>query len=164
MERIRQVYDLASSASGQVQSDTATVKMSGLWFGTQTPGNAIRHANVHSSVGSDEEFAALLQYSLNAVALRPGPRGPSLKQGEFTSTIAHGQLPGSYGWDDGHPHTWVRVNMPNFDQKGAIGEFTHFDLDTAWYGGRFLPLFPRLSGISDSTREQLLQQCEQVQA
>lgn len=153
MERIRRTYDLAVRHSGRYDEETLGLKTikRGYLFGAHTPGNLVGSAKETGSIGVCREYAALLSWSLTQVARHTGSKRWDLGPTDFGVSSVPGQVPGG-------GHVWVRVRLPEHDRRGRLVGFVTFDLDTTWYGD-FTPLFPRRTGMSETTRRRALDQC-----
>lgn len=156
LERIRRVYMLASFYQGKYDDDTMGSKAdrNGFFIGASRPENLIDSAQKDGSAGVCRHFASLLNWSLLQVSRWKHSNKMELTENDFSSTTTSGE----YGSGS---HAWVRVNLP-VKQKNGVLDFQHFDLDTTWYPGVFVPLFPRLSGLSETKRKELASECALV--
>jgi hypothetical protein len=162
MDRIQKVYELVGKNQGHYDYDTMgdRTMSSGFGFFAETPNNVLNNAETRGTGGVCRDFASLLQWSLLQVARdsdsRSGPLGPH----DFSSDFIANDITTLDGRRGGH--AWVRVHLPQYNNRGKLIGFNNFDLDTTWYPKIFSPLFPRLSGLSEQTRIKATLQCNEI--
>lgn len=156
MDRIRLVYELVVQAQGTYDSKYygSRAWLSGGLIFAETPSNLLNNADEYGSVGICREMATLLQWSLLQVSRAADSKDAALGPHDFSSNFIIKTLPA-------FEHAWVRVHLPQFDERGRLLGFNTFDLDTNLFPN-FSPLFPRLSGLSEEHREEAVGQCHQI--
>jgi hypothetical protein len=145
IERARLAYLLASRHSGVYDEEGLGLETykSGTIVFAETPENLLNNFEKNGSIGVCREFAALLNWTLGRVT-----RSPKTGKVEFETQVIGGSLPAGR-------HVWVRARFAKFGR-------TAIDFDSTYHEGKFVPLAPRRSGLSESRRQRAYKECNEI--